>query len=212
MFSQNKYLKFSDTEILVSKNDFCYLKITASEINLFGIDVFSKLKNDNKSNRDSFDSYFEFISRIKNNNIRLNHLGFGYRINNLEAELNNFRNHLWNDFELVEEESYDAENNRWFFIKHKIDQSAPKIELVFYLTDKYKEYYPQFQLDIDTNLSFESIKKTTDKLFGKDFFFWKYDVPDYGIVMAMGTIGQINRVNILVGIGTNLRKPQTFKT
>lgn len=212
VLSQNNYFKITDTEILAVNNNFPYLKISDSQINLFGIDIFSKLKNNGTNNWDNFDLYFKFISRIKNNHIRLNHLGFGYLVSNLEAELIQFKNHLMNDFELVEEASGDKENNRWFFIKHKSDPSVPKIELIFYLTDKYKDFCPQFQLDIDTDLSFESIKKITDELLGKNFFFWKYNILEYGIVMAMGKIGQINGVNMLAGIGTNLRKQQSFKT
>lgn len=211
LFSKNNYFKITESEILINNNNFNYLTINDLEIKLFGIDISSKLINSGKKDWSNFDQYFKFITTIKNSIIKLNHLGFGYQIDSLEGELTNYKNHLTNDFELVEEQSDDEENNRWYFVKHKIDRSVPKIELIFYLTHKYKEYCPQFQLDIDTDLSYESIKKITDEFLGKNFFTWKYNVPGYGIVMAMGKIGQINGVNILVGIGTNLRKQQSFK-
>lgn len=205
---QNNHITVTDTEVIISQNDRPYLRFSDSGIDLFGIDIFSKLNNNNQNNWNNFDSFREFVNRIDKHFVKLNHLGFGYRINSLEYELADIRNHLTPDFELVEEKSGDEKNNRWYFIKHKSDRSVPKIELVLYLTDKYEDYCPQFQIDIDTDKDFESIKNITDKLLGKDFFFWRYDIPGYGTIMAMGKVGQINGVNILAGVGTNLRKRQ----
>lgn len=122
-----------------------------------------------------------------------------------------YRAHLNHDFQLVEEDSGDKANNRWFFVRPGSDLSIPKVELIFYFTEKYGEFCPQFQIDIDTNLPYPNLKKIAEKHMGENFFFWKYDVPAYGVVMAMGKIGVIKGVNILVGLGTDLRKSQTFK-
>lgn len=212
LLSFNKYWHFTDSEILVTDGAFNYLKIEPARINLFGIDILSKLKSKDISCWNKFDLYFSFLNKIKNNVTKLNHVGFGYRINSLDLELQIFKNKLLSSFELVEEKSGDPKNNRWFFLKHKTNRLVTKVELVWYFSQKYHDYCPQFQIDIDTNLSFKDIKKVADTLLGKDFFFWKYDVLNYGVVMAMGKIGQINGVKILLGVGTNLRKPQTFKS
>ncbi|MFA5136068.1 MAG: hypothetical protein WC489_01610 [Patescibacteria group bacterium] len=213
VLSSNKHITITDTELQISVDDLAYLKIKGGVINLFGVDMYPKLTSDSKKSWDRFDPYMEFMDRIKDHNVKLNHLGFGYRVHDLGIELDDFKHRLDKDFELLEESSGDEANNRWFFIKHKTDPSVPKIELVLYLTDKYKGFYcPQFQIDIDTDLSYEAIRQITDEVLGKDFFFWKYDIAGYGVVMAMAKIGQIDGVHILVGIGTNLRKPQWLKT
>lgn len=207
----NSHIKYDDTELVIKENSIDYLTVTKSKISMFGIDMLLKLQAESQNNWNKFDSYFTFLKTIKNDILRLNHCGFGYRVLNVDKELQTIKSRLPANFELVEEDSGDKPNNRWFFIKHKTDSSVPKIELVLYFTEKYREFYPQFQLDIDTGLSFESIRKISDELFGKNFFFWKYEVPGYGVVMAMGKIAQISGINILIGIGTNLRKRQSFQ-
>lgn len=187
-----------------------YFEISPEKIKLFDVDMMSKMESSQKESLDVFDKYFSFIEKIKGHIVKLNHLGFGYKAINIESEIKEYGKHLGNELELVEEDSGDKLNNRWFFIR-PFDKSVPKIELILYSSDKYKDYCPQFQIDIDTDLPFEELKKITDEMLNKDFFFWSYDVPNYGTVMAMGKIGQIDGVKILVGLGTNLRKPQTFK-
>jgi hypothetical protein len=211
IFTLGKYWQFTDSQIQINYNGLNYLVIGRDKIDLFGIDMRPKLSNRNSDDWNFFKEYFSFINQIKKNIIKLNHLGFGYPITNFDLELEAFKQKFPPGFELVEEDSGEAETNRWFFIKHKTDSLVTKIELVLHLNDKYQEYYPQFQLDIDTNLSFAAITNITDALFGKDFFFWKYNIPNYGVVMAMAKIGQINGIKILLGIGTNLRKSQAFK-
>lgn len=211
LFPLGQYWQFSDSQIRLSDGNTNYLTIESAKINLFGIDILSKLKSKETSSENNFDVYFRFINRIKNNIVKLNHLGFGYPVENVDTELTAYRNRLFGDFTIVEEKSDDMANNRWFFIKHQTNRLVIKVELVLYPTRKYHDYFPQFQLDIDTNLSYKSILEITNTLFGNNFFFWKYDIPNYGVIMVMGKIGQINGVKILLGVGTNLRKPQAFK-
>jgi hypothetical protein len=212
LFPKSESLVFSDKELLVTPGNRDYLKINSAGIKLFNVDVMSKLTSGDNRNWDKFEEYFAFIDKIKNNILRLNHLGLGYRVNNIDEELNGYKKYLTEDFELVEEDSGDKINNRWFFVRHKENRSIPKVELIFYFSDKYKYFCPQFQIDVDTDLPYEELNRIVESHLGKGFFFWKYDVPNYGVVMAMGKVGQINGVNILVGLGTNLRKSQTFKT
>ncbi len=210
LFPKNEGIGFNDRELSITHKKRNYLKVNNKEARLFEIDVLSKLKSDNNKSWDKFDSYFSFIGEINNRIMRLNHLGFGYKAQNANMELGEYEKHLGDGFQLVEEESGDKDNNRWFFIRHKEDRSIPKVELIFYFSDKYKDFCPQFQIDIDTDMSFAELNGVAEKHMGKDFFFWRYDVPAYGVVMAMGKIGMINGINILVGLGTNLRKSQTF--
>lgn len=198
-------IRVTEKEISVTN----YLKVNDSETKVFEIDILSKIQNDNGKDWEVFDKYFSFIDRIKSHIVKLNHMGFGYKTQDVESELDMYRKQMGREFDLVEEDSGDKDNNRWFFIKPK-DRSIPKIELILYPTDKYKDYCPQFQMDMDTDLSYEEIEKTVVEIFGRNIFFWKYDIPGYGVVMAMGKVGEINGVKILFGVGTNLRQPQTF--
>ncbi|MFZ6035173.1 MAG: hypothetical protein ACOYUB_03425 [Patescibacteria group bacterium] len=187
-----------------------YFTISGSDIKVFNIDVLSKLNNQDSSSWDIFEKHFLLLEKIRNNIVRLNHMGFGYKTADIEAEIDKYRKQLPKGFDLVEEDSGDKLNNRWFFIKPN-DKNLPKIELILYSSNKYNDFYPQFQMDIDTDMTYEELKNTTSQIIGQDFFFWTYDVPNYGVVMAMGKIGKIKGVNILLGLGTNLRKPQSFK-
>ncbi len=211
LFPKNELINFTDEKLSVSYMGRNYLEISDSDVKLFEINVLSKLKPITSDSWDKFNSYFSFIGEIESNILRLNHLGFGYKTQNIYDELGEYKKHMKDGFQLLEEDSGDKDNNRWFFVKHGSNVSIPKIELIFYLTDKYGEFCPQFQIDIDTDLPYSELKKIAEKHMGKDFFFWKYDIPGYGVVMAMGKIGMIKGVNILVGLGTNLRKSQTFK-
>lgn len=187
-----------------------YFIISGSEIKVFNIDVLSKLNNQDSSSWDIIEKYFLLLEKIGNNIVRLNHIGFGYKAVDIEMEIDKYRKQLPKGFDLVEEDSGDKTNNRWFFIKPN-DKNLPKIELILYSSDKYKDFCPQFQIDIDTDMTYDQLKNTTSQIIGPDFFFWTYDVPNYGVVMAMGKIGKMKGVNILLGLGTNLRKPQSFK-
>lgn len=205
--------KISDKEILILSNNKNYFRINNSSIILFDLNILNKLyRNDSSLDWNKFHEFLKFIKAINNNIVKLNHLGFGYRVSDINEELKKYQRLLPDGFHIFEERSDDLANNRWFFVKHNTNKLIPKIELIFYQTDKYKDYYPQFQIDIDTDLSYDVLKDYANKYLGKDFFFWNFDIPNYGIVMGMGKIGIINGINILVGLGTNLRKnPQLNK-
>ncbi len=202
---------FTESRLQLKDKQYSYLIIEDSRIDCFGVDMLVKQKGNSEREWNIFDQYFRLLHDMEASITKINHIGFGYLLPDYDSEITMFKKNLSSEFELVEEDSGDVSHNRWFFIRHKTDRSLTKIELVLYSTQKYRDFCPQFQIDIDTTLSFESIKIATDKLFGKDFFFWKYDVPRYGVVMAMGKLGVMNGVNVLLGLGTNLRKPQTFK-
>jgi len=191
---------------ILFNNNFTGFKISESSIKLFDIDINKKLINKNHQDWNKFNNYFSFLKRIEGNILKLNHIGFGYKVEDVDKEINEYKKLLPTDYEIREEDSGDLENNRWFFIKHKTDKSILKIELVLYQTYKYKPFIPQFQIDIDTNMSFFELNNLTNEYISKDFSLWNYDIPNYGVVMFMGKIGEIDGVNIFLGLGTNLRK------
>jgi hypothetical protein len=86
----------------------------------------SRLNNHGRDSRDSFDDYSKFIGNIGNHYLKINHLGFGYRVSDLKAELTVIRNHLTPDFDIVEEKSGDEINNRWFLLNTRETGRFPK--------------------------------------------------------------------------------------
>lgn len=73
---------------------------------------------------------------------------------------------------------------------------------------KADSHRPHFQIDLDTDLTIEELEALTEKHFGKDFFSWKYHIPNYGVVMGMGKLGEVSGAKIFLGLGTKLRLTQ----
>lgn len=110
------------------------------------------------------------------------------------------------DFKLLEEKS-TVKNQRWFFLGNLNSWEYPLLEIV--LTESKEEltndWVPHFQIDIDTNHSFDKLSSLTTKYLSTDFISWELDIPNYGIVLTMGSLGSINGTKIYLGLGTNLR-------
>ncbi len=49
------------------------------------------------------------------------------------------------------------------------------------------------------------MKKATTKYLKPNFFDFELNIPNHGVVLAMGQLGNINGTKIYLGIGTNLR-------
>lgn len=84
---------------------------------------------------------------------------------------------------------------------------SPLFEIVLTKTHKSidSKWNPQFQIDLDTNLTHKDVAKISNEVLGKNIFDWKLDIPNYGTVLLMGRLGNISGVNLYLGIGTNLR-------
>jgi len=130
-----------------------------------------------------------------------------YACPNINKELDYFKKFLiGTDFKLYEEKS-DNPAQRWFFIGNLENWEHPLFELV--MTEHKKsittEWIPHFQIDIDSTQSINELKKLTDKYLKPDFFSWELNIPNCGVVLAMGQLGNISGTKIYLGIGTNRR-------
>ncbi len=152
-------------------------------------------------------NFEKFVKRISVNIIRLNHLGISYGCDDINLEIDRLK-----QLKLYEEDSGDK-YNRWFFVGDKTNWENTLFELVLnqgprqYLDD----WIPHFQIDIDTNLDYPDLRLITDKIFGKEFIKWSLDVPNQGVVLCMGKIGQIEGTKIYLGIGTKARNTKSHR-
>lgn len=207
---KNSFLKILEdkTEIFVSEKK-KLVEITQSTITLGNkIDLSEKL-DIQKNSINSIDEarLTKFLITLKPNIIRLNHVGISYFCKDPKTEIEKYKKVLTDaDLKIYQEQS---ENNdeQWFFVGDTSNYETPLCEIVLNsaLNDWYKEWLPAFQIDIDTNLSIEELEKISEKHFDKNFWKWKLDIPDYGVVLAMAILGEINGVKITFGVGTNLR-------
>ncbi|MFO8052655.1 MAG: hypothetical protein R6U54_01670 [Candidatus Omnitrophota bacterium] len=157
------------------------------------------------SSHTNFEQLNKFCSNI--NVLRLNHLGVSYSCADINKEIGYLKKLSSKaNFKLFEEKS-GMNNQRWFFLGNLNSWEYPLFEIV--LTESKEslinEWIPHFQIDIDTAQSFEELESLTTKYLNADFFGWKLDVPNYGIVLAMGKLGNINGTKIYLGMGTKLR-------
>ncbi|OGH12241.1 MAG: hypothetical protein A2857_00550 [Candidatus Levybacteria bacterium RIFCSPHIGHO2_01_FULL_36_15] len=189
-------------------------KTKVFEINLFDVIVAEK-SFENRINLVDFDSdrkkynvdkFSCFLSNISNNFVRLNHLGISFNCEDLDNEVEHIKSSvLRNSLKLFEEESNDF-TQRWLFIGNVSNWKNSLFEIVLNKRNKDINFWiPHFQIDVDTTLTIEQIRKITNKVFGPGFIKWELDVPDYGVVLAMGILENINGTKIALGIGTNLR-------
>jgi hypothetical protein len=105
------------------------------------------------------------------------------------------------------EEKSGSKISKWLFIGDTENWENPLFELVLNskITPSLKAWIPHFQIDLDTNLSTEELETLVQKHFGYKFFSWKLNIPNYGVVLAMGMLEEINGMKVYLGLGTNLR-------
>lgn len=204
-----KFLSLNDKTATLHLEKNPLVKITEESILLLGKEDISQSLLTVPQNKIStcidFNKLEKFCSEI--DIVRLNHLGISYSCSNIDKELDHLKNLLnKTGFELYEEKSENT-NQRWFFVGKKENWEYPLFELVF---NKGKnkvstDWIPHFQIDIDTNQSIEELKVLTDKYLGENFFRGELNIPNYGVVLAMGKLANINGTKIYLGLGTNLR-------
>jgi hypothetical protein len=207
---KKSYLKvFEDkAEIFVSE-DKKLVEITQSTISLGNnIDLFKKLRS-KENNINSIDEVklTNFLTTLKPNIIRLNHVGISYFCEDPKTEIEKYKEVLTDtDLKIYQEQS-ESKDEQWFFVGNTSNFEAPLCEIVLNsaINDWYKDWLPAFQVDVDTSLTIAQLERMADKYFGQGFWKWKLDIPDYGVVLAMAILGEINGVKITFGVGTNLR-------
>ena len=148
-----------------------------------------------------------FLIALKESLIRINHLGISYSCVNIEKEIVEIKKSLFGTSFKLYEEPTDSADQRWFFVGNLENWENPLFEIV--LTESEAklctQWIPHFQIDLDTNLGIKELESLTDKYLKTNFFDWKLDIPNYGVVMAMGELLNINGIKIFLGLGTDIR-------
>lgn len=211
----NRFLSLDNKSVVVQINNDPLVEINKESILLLGKDDVSQkifLGSEEKiSSHVDFEQFEKFCSDM--DILKLNHLGINYSCTDIKKELEHFKKLLTGtNFKLYEEDSGDPKQ-RWFFVGNLEDWRYPLFELVITESEEFliNEWTPHFQIDIDTNQDISELKELTSKYLKSNFFGWELDVPNHGVVLAMGELGNINGTKICLGIGTNKRDIKNYR-
>ncbi len=155
-----------------------------------------------------------FFSELGNSVTLFNHMGISYVCSDFDKEIFKLKNIISGSiFKIYEEDSGDP-NQRWFFIGNKDNWQSPLFELVMTKSSKpfTNQWIPHFQIDIDTDLSIKELENLASRHLKDNFFNWKLDIPNHGVVLVMGELANINDTKIYLGLGTNLRDTHLHRT
>lgn len=149
----------------------------------------------------------EFIKKLSPNIVRLNHVGISYFCPNLSLEIEYYRNLLKDSILSLYEENSGIPEKRWIFIGNNPNRQDTLFELILVesLDESRNAWLPDFQIDIDTTLSVDEIKRIANQTIREGFIDWEFNIPDYGVVLCSGILGNVNETKISIGIGTKLR-------
>ena len=145
--------------------------------------------------------------------VRLNHLGICYVVDNIDSEVNFLRKNI-KKHNLYYEPN-NSKKQKWLFVgNNNSNKITPMFELVLIEGKQPKKptlWKPHYQIDYDTNNTYEELVALSKKYFGKNIFTWKLNIPDYGVVLAMGSIGRVNGISVILGCGTRLRNSKNHR-
>lgn len=213
LLSQSKFTSTYSDSLAVKTTNGVFVEVKKNKILLINKDILKKLKpNGNKTDIFESQKVRVFLNEINRFFIRLNHVGISYYCED-RLEIEKYKDILSGTGLKIYQEQSESEYEKWYFIGNKTNYETPLCEIILNSAsnDWYKEWLPAFQIDIDTSLSIEELEKLSKKHFGKNFWKWKLDIPDYGVVLAMAIIGEINGVKLTFGVGTNLRKIKSHR-
>lgn len=174
-------------------------------------DVFLLLNQHKSKLEDQFvdlEALQKFVNNLTDSNslVRLNHIGFCYKVNSHEAETERLKKLIKSSpFHLYFEPSNDE--GKWFFIGNTDNWENTMLELipVEKTNDKWKEYWlPHVQIDIDTTLTEDEIKQYVSSAFGKTATPFPIAI-DKVVYIVRNRLGIIRGVNIMLDIATNAR-------
>ena len=208
LLSQSKFTSTFSDSLAVKTTNGVFVEITKDKVLLANINLLKKLvPNTTKTDILESQKIRAFLKEINPFFIRLNHVGISYYCENPLQEIEVYKNILKNTKLKIYQEQSESTDEKWYFIGNKTNYETPLCEIVLNsaTNDWYKDWLPAFQIDIDTSLSMEEIEKISEKYFGNNFWKWKLDIPNYGVVLAMAIIGQINGIKLTLGFGTKLR-------
>lgn len=210
-------LESKDNKIFLKSGDKELAQITNNNFLVVGKNLTDKLRVGDKeiSNSElSLEKINNFFESISDHITRLNHLGINYFCEDMETETQKIKELANSKGFKLYSESYAPKNQRWLFVGDVSNWKNPLFEIVLNegKPGESDEWKPHFQIDIDTNLPIEEIKKKIDQSLGEKFIKWQLDIPNFGTVLGMGIIGKENETKIALGIGTNKRNTQIHRT
>jgi hypothetical protein len=209
ILSKSNFTDASSDSLSIKTENGALVSITPQEIILSNkIDLLSKIKTDTKkTNILASEKVQAFLEEIQPSFIRLNHVGISYFCKNPEEEIVVYKEALKATRLNIYQEQSESKYEKWYFIGNTTNYETPLCEIVLNsaTNDWYKDWLPALQIDIDTKLSMKELERISEKYFGPNFWKWKLDIPDYGVVLAMAIVGEIDGVKLTFGVGTNLR-------
>lgn len=135
----------------------------------------------------------------------LDHIGFCYTVLSQEKELARIQREMKkNTFHLYEMTSNDLA--KWYFIGNARHWKEPMIELLPTLPNNGPElpyWMPHIQIDIETKLDCAEIEKVILEIL-PDAQPVKFSDPAYGVYNVRVRLGNVDGVNIMFDIGTNV--------
>lgn len=148
------------------------------------------------------------IQILDNNNsiVRLNHVGFGYRVKSQQIEKQRLIDLIRKtDKNLYEEESNDF--GLWLFLGDIREWEKPLIEFVPVEADhpQIDFFLPHIQIDIDTTLNSSEIENVVKKIFNNAIKPYHVATIDGIIYIVRSRLGIIDGVNIFIDLATNSR-------
>lgn len=150
----------------------------------------------------------DFLHAIKESIIRLNHIGIGYKCLDTDQEIIKLERLLkGTGFKLYEEPTH-LKKKRWLFIGDTSDWRSPLFEVVLNECQDttVTDWFPHFHIDFDTDLSAKELEELAREYLASNFFTFKLDIKDIGLVLLMGRLSRVDTVNFYLGCGTSLRE------
>jgi len=150
----------------------------------------------------------EFLD-ANNSIVRLNHVGFGYRVKSQQTE----RQRLISLAQKTDQFLYEEESNDfglWLFLGNTGVWENPLIEFVpVEKDDPQIDYYlPHIQIDIDTTLTTEEIERIVKEIFHNTIKPYHIAVINGITYVVRNHLGVIDGVNIFLDLATNSRNVQ----
>lgn len=144
--------------------------------------------------------------------IRLNHIGFCYKVDSQEKEKERLIDLMkQTDFHLYQEKSND--DGLWLFIGDTNNWEKPMIELVPVekTNDKWVDYWlPHIQVDIDTNLTTKEIENRISSVFGNAIKPYLISIERV-VYIVRNYLGTIEGININFDLATSARNVKLLR-
>lgn len=203
ILSADKKLSFKNNYLF----SFCENKIITPIGEIFPLLFVRKSKLKNKFiDLKKFDKLCVLLN-LQQSIIRLNHLGFCYKVDSQKEERGRLSNIIKKTkFNIYEEKSVD--DGLWLFIGdiEKWEDQLVELLPVEKTNDRWVEYFlPNIHIDLDTNLNSNQIKEIIKTAFGKKFE--PYPIIIKGITFIERIhLGTLDGVNIFLDLATNARQ------